>query len=110
MAAILINQGTGVYVTTGDLGLIWMKHKSKAYKYYLHFIYMNIYITGKNYTNRLQLLIVYVFMCNNLETMKNKHEMSGKGKTVVFPCDSTNQARCLIFWEYHLFVAFGSLC
>ena len=39
------------------------------------------------YTIRLQLLIVYVFMCNNLETMKNKHEMSGKGKTVVFPCD-----------------------
>ena len=39
------------------------------------------------YTNRLQLLIVYVFMCNNLETMTNKHEMSGKGKTVVFPCD-----------------------
>ena len=46
--------------------------------------------TGKNYTNRLQLLIVYVFMCNNLETMKNKHEMSGKGKTVVFPCDSAH--------------------
>ena len=40
------------------------------------------------YTNRLQLLVVYVFMCNNLETMKNKHEMSGKGKTVVFPCDN----------------------
>ena len=40
------------------------------------------------YTNRWQLLIVYVFKCNNLETMKNKHEMSGKGKTVVFPCDS----------------------
>ena len=29
-------------------------------------------------------------MCNNLETMKNKHEMSGKGKTVVFPCDSSS--------------------
>ena len=40
------------------------------------------------YTNRLQLLFVYVFMCNTLETMKNKHEMSGKGKTVVFPCDN----------------------
>ena len=37
---------TGVFVTTGDLGLIWMKHKSKAYKYYLHFIYMNIYISS----------------------------------------------------------------
>ena len=37
---------TGVYVTTGDLGLIWMKHKSKAYKYYLHFIYMSIYISS----------------------------------------------------------------
>ena len=38
------------------------------------------------YIDRLQLLFVYVFMRNNLETMKNKHEMSGKGKTVVFPC------------------------
>ena len=48
------------------------------------------------YTNRLQLLIVYVFMCNNLETMKNKHEMSGKGKTVVFPCDNM-----LVMLEIH---------
>ena len=32
-------------MTTGDIGLIWMKHKSKAYKYYLHFIYMSIYIS-----------------------------------------------------------------
>ena len=29
--------------------------------------------------------LYFIFMCNNLETMKNKHEMSGKGKTVVFP-------------------------
>ena len=41
-----VDSVTGVYVTTGDLGLIWMKHKSKAYKYYLHFIYMSIYISS----------------------------------------------------------------
>ena len=40
------------------------------------------------YIDRLQLVFVYVFMCNTLETMKNKHEMPGKGKTVVFPCDN----------------------
>ena len=41
------------------------------------------------YIDRLQLLFVYVFMRNNLETMKNKHEMSAKGKTVDFPCDNS---------------------
>ena len=32
--------------TTGNLGLIWMKHKSKAYKYYLHFSIMSLVIDG----------------------------------------------------------------